>query len=258
MDANSDVMTFSFGKHFPKRRIRGCCTVNFLNQDVTGVKTVDSDGYLPIQHAARESFLGVLILLHEAYPESLSVLMTHDEETLLHLAFSDESEYTSNKVQYLYDKCPALIHQKNNDGASPLHSSGLDFKSMICICNADATALKDKYTLTDSNEVGIWAGSLCTFFKRIRIQDLLQRVYACSKKIRVIRCSGLISPASAGIKNSHLRSPYDLVVSKNLSVYFIRMLLSADPIIDPLRRHDLNFSTRCFLLLEHCHQMFNV
>jgi hypothetical protein len=51
-------------------------------------------------------------------------------------------------------------------------------------------------------------------------------------------------PASAGIKDSHLMSPYDLAVSQNLSTYFIRLLLCADPAIDPVRRHDLNFASR--------------
>jgi hypothetical protein len=51
-------------------------------------------------------------------------------------------------------------------------------------------------------------------------------------------------PAAAGIEDDHLRSPYDMAVSNDLSACFIRLLLAADPTIDPVRRHDLNFAAR--------------
>jgi hypothetical protein len=51
-------------------------------------------------------------------------------------------------------------------------------------------------------------------------------------------------PAAAGIEDDHLDSAYDKAVSKNLSAYFLRLLLSADPTIDPERRHALNFEAR--------------
>jgi hypothetical protein len=53
-----------------------------------------------------------------------------------------------------------------------------------------------------------------------------------------------IYPAAAGILDSHLRSPYDIAVLINLPVFVLRMLLSADPTIDPVRRQDLNFEAR--------------
>jgi hypothetical protein len=51
-------------------------------------------------------------------------------------------------------------------------------------------------------------------------------------------------PAAAGVKDDHLRSPYEMAVSNGLSAYFLRLLLAADPTIDPVRRHDLNFAAR--------------
>jgi hypothetical protein len=51
-------------------------------------------------------------------------------------------------------------------------------------------------------------------------------------------------PAAAGITDDYPESPYNIAVSKMLPVYFIRMLLSADPTIDRGRRHDLNFVAR--------------
>jgi hypothetical protein len=35
-----------------------------------------------------------------------------------------------------------------------------------------------------------------------------------------------------------------MAVSNDFSAYFLRLLLDADPTIDPVRRHDLNFTAR--------------
>jgi hypothetical protein len=35
-----------------------------------------------------------------------------------------------------------------------------------------------------------------------------------------------------------------MAVTDDLSVYFLRLLLAADPTIDPVRRHDLKFEAR--------------
>jgi hypothetical protein len=51
-------------------------------------------------------------------------------------------------------------------------------------------------------------------------------------------------PAAAGIKDGRLASPYNLAVRNNLSVYFLRLLLNADPTIDPVARSNLNYVAR--------------
>jgi hypothetical protein len=51
-------------------------------------------------------------------------------------------------------------------------------------------------------------------------------------------------PASAGIENSHSNTPYDLTVSIGLSEYFLRLLLNADPTINPVVRRNLNYAAR--------------
>jgi hypothetical protein len=46
------------------------------------------------------------------------------------------------------------------------------------------------------------------------------------------------------MKDGHLGSPYGIAISNDLSAYFLRLLLAADPTIDPVRRYDLNFAAR--------------
>jgi len=51
-------------------------------------------------------------------------------------------------------------------------------------------------------------------------------------------------PTSAGIKDGHGNSPYNLAVRGELRVYFIRLLLAADIAIDPIRRSNLHYLAR--------------
>jgi hypothetical protein len=51
-------------------------------------------------------------------------------------------------------------------------------------------------------------------------------------------------PATAGIEDSREESPYDIAVRENIDAYFLRLLLNADPAINPAKRHDLNYAAR--------------
>jgi hypothetical protein len=221
----------------------------FIAKDSTGVKAF-RNGYLPIHTAAIYSSLDVLKLLQKAYPESLSML-TNDGNNFLDLAFStylSGCTYFSgikdmrDKVQYLCDQCPVFIHQKNNNGLTPLHSyllkARFDVNSVIHLCAADETVVRDKCTFSNiDNE----------HFEQLPLHFLIAYKAFNSEISGEADCFRLflsLYPASAGIKDGHLISPYDLAVSGDLSTYFLRMLLAADPTIDPERRHNLNFAAR--------------
>jgi ankyrin repeat protein len=250
LEANLDALKHrdSWVFHHACEHLRGELGVvvlsSFLAKNSTGVR-VDHSGYLPIHYAAMYSSLDVMKLLQKAYPESLSML-GNDGNTLLHTVFYGMSKDITNvrdKVQYLCDQCPAFIHQKNNNGDTPLHSTLanvniLDIDSMICLCKADGTVVRDKCTSPDSNDEE---------FEQLPLHFLIACKFLTSEISDEADCFRLFLshyPASAGIKDGHLISPYDLAVSENLSVYFIRLLLNADPTIDPVRKHNLNFDAR--------------
>jgi hypothetical protein len=220
----------------------------FIAKNSTGVRVVRS-GCLPIHYAAMYSSLDVMKLLQRAYPESLSMLVDNGD-TLLHRVFYGYTKDITNmrdKVQYLCDQCPAFIHQKNDNGYTPLHlafaySQKLDVNSVICLCVADETVLRDKCTPSDINYLR---------FQQLPLHLLITHMSSYGiprseilEEAHYFRLFLRLYPASAGIKDGHLISPCDLAVSENLSVYFIRLLLNADPTIDPVRRHDLNFDAR--------------
>jgi hypothetical protein len=214
--------------------------------DSTKVKLVDEYGYLPIHQAVTWSCLDVVKLLLKAYPESLFIL-TNDDSDLLHLAFDSRFNFAADmrdKVEYICDQCPSFIHQKNDDGSTPLHcnleweGNSFDLKSVIYLCNVDETVVMDQCTHSDTS-------SLLSGWLPLHI--LIEKQTPLSEISDAADCFRLflrIYPASAGVMSDSVLSPYGLAVLHELNVYFIRLLLNADPTIDPVRRHNLNFAAR--------------
>jgi ankyrin repeat protein len=259
LDANPAAAEYNDSHIFHKAciRLRGelCISVLllFLSKNGAGVKVVN-DGDLPIHCAALNSCLEVVKFLYKAYPESISML-SDDESSLLHLAicdltsllyFSDDTSDIADviaKVQYICDQCPALIHLKDNRGATALNSllmsaSSLSFKCVRILCDMDSTVVRDKSTPSDITSQR--SGMLPLHY----VIHHLSPISEVSDEGDCLRLLLSLYPAAAGVDDDHSRSPYDMAVSKNLSAYFLRLLLAADPTIDPVRRHDLNFEAR--------------
>jgi hypothetical protein len=216
----------------------------FLLKNGIGIKAFNY-GNLPIHYAAANSCLEVVKFLHKIYPESISILGFY-EKSLLHEATYDNTSDIADvigKVQYLCDQCPAMIHLKNSQGITALHNlltsdARLSFECVRTLCDIDATVVKDK--CTPSNISSPPSGML-------PLHLLIERhspIAEVSDEGDCLRLLLSLYPAAAGIEDDHLPSPYDMAVLKNLSAYFLRLLLAADPTIDPVRRHDLNFAAR--------------
>jgi hypothetical protein len=119
-----------------------------------------------------------------------------------------------------------------------MRAERFDFSCVKILCDMDSTVVRDKITPSDITLPH--SGMLPLHF-------LLHHWSPISEVSNEEDCFRLLLslyPAAAGIKDGHLRSPYDMAVANDLSAYFIRLLLAADPSIDPVRRHDLNFSAR--------------
>jgi ankyrin repeat protein len=215
-----------------------------LSKNGTGVR-VNIDENLPIHCAAANSCLEVVKFLHKAYPESISML-DDGEMSLLHLAacntITDIADVIG-KVQYICDQCPPLVHSKDSDGETALHillksRNRFSFECVRILCDIDATVVHDK--ITPSNITSPRSGMLPLHFL-LHYQSPISEVSDEGDCLRLLLS---LYPAAAGIKDDHLRSPYDMAVANDLSAYLIRLLLAADPTIDPVRRHNLNFAAR--------------
>jgi hypothetical protein len=250
LDTNPSAAEYDDSNIFHEARVylKGELCISILSvlllKNGAGIKAFDY-GNLPIHYATANSYLEVVKFLHKAYPESILTLNNGDN-SLLHLAACNNTRNiadTLGKVQYLCDQCPALIHLKNNEGNTALHNlltsrERLSFKCVKFCCDMDWTVVRDK--CTPSRITSLPSGMLPLHF-------LIQNwspISEVSDEGNCFRHLLRLYPAAAGIEDDDSRSPYDMAVSNDLSAYFLRLLLAADPTIDPVRRHDLNFAAR--------------
>jgi hypothetical protein len=116
-----------------------------------------------------------------------------------------------------------------------VNADRFNFEFVKVLCDVDATVVRVKCT-TDSRSEQLPL--------RLLIRYRFQNVSEVSSEGDCFRLLLCLYPAATSVEDGLLLSPYGLAVSKDLSTYFIRLLLSADPTINPVRRHDLNFATR--------------
>jgi ankyrin repeat protein len=214
----------------------------FLLKDSSGIKT-NKNGNLLIHWAVDRSCVDVLKFLHKAWPESITFL-DDDENSVLHRAIIDEISDVANviaKVKYLCDQCPGLIHLQDYIGNTALHYA----------CSNSISSFELVKILCDGDRSGIGLNVVrrrCTPFGHLPLHTLIetqsQKISELSNEGNCFRLLLRLHPAAAGIEDDNSESPYDMAVSEGLSAYFLRLLLSADPTIDPERRHDLNFAAR--------------
>jgi hypothetical protein len=151
------------------------------------------------------------------------------------------------KVQYLCYQCPSLIHLKDNGGNTALHKilasrvARFNFECVKILCNIDWTVVRDKCTPPSNITSEVSHSGMLPLHYLLYDQSSISEV---SDKGDCFRLLLRLYPAAASIKDCHSIRPYDIALSNGLSAYFLRLLLSADPTIDPVRRHDLNFAAR--------------
>jgi ankyrin repeat protein len=256
LDANVKVAKYGNSRIFHA----ACCFLRgelciavltlFLRKSSKGIKS-RYKGALPVHFAALSSSLDIIKFLLKVYPESLTMVTTvttgQDMDsagsTLLHLALDNKSFTNVNAiVEYLCNLCPALIHMKCDQGYTPLYyalssDEELNINAMKIFCNTESV-VREKCTPTDTTEA---SSQQLPLHMIILHQSPILEV---SNEANCFRLFLKLYPASAGIKDGHLRTPYDLAVSEGLSVYFIRLLLNADPSIDLIQKHKLNYAAR--------------
>jgi hypothetical protein len=219
----------------------------FLTENNAAVKTFH-DGWFPIYWAACHSSLDVFKFLYKFWPESVSIVGRRGR-SVLHVAVADMNSDTADvagKVQYICDQCTALIHLKGDDGDTPLNNmitngvtneGRFNFECVQILCNVDTTVVRDTCTSDTTYQNS----------SRFPLHILLDAFSSMSEVSDEADCFRLflsLYPAAASIEDDNAESPHDLAVAWSMSTYFIRMLLAADPTIDPVRRHNSNFVAR--------------
>jgi ankyrin repeat protein len=261
LKANPDVIKYKESSIFHlasinmKGKIGAAVLSLFHSKDNTGIKSVKiEDGCLPIHEAAGNSSVEVLRFLHQAYPESITML-TGDQNGLLHEVLmyncDHSSAYVTDKVQYLLEQHPAMVHMVNNSGHTPLHcalrylySNGSSYiPSIKSLLNTDPTVARDKCSISNLSSLNLPLHILIQYsgFSSYFPMSVNPEVSGLGDCFRLVL---LCYPSSANVKDTFSQSPYDFAVELNLNVYFIRLLLNDDPSIDPIKRRNLNYAAR--------------
>jgi hypothetical protein len=131
---------------------------------------------------------------------------------------------------------------KSIRGTTPLHvacciEGELNVEVVKVLYNTDESVVRDKCTPTDINDETSQQLPL-------HILILHHSILEASDEEDCFHLLLRLYPASAGIKDGYLRTPYDLAIDVSLSVYFLHLLLIADPTVDPVQRHNLNYAAR--------------
>jgi hypothetical protein len=209
-----------------------------------GLRSRNGHGSLLLHHAVYYSTVDVVQLLLKAYPES-QYETDSGNNNFLHCALCDPRQDrgpVNSKVQYLCGHCPDLLKMSQNEGLTPLMyhlliaELELDINTIMIMCEADLTIVTEKCQYPRLNQKLplhlILGKDMFTFTSCVTVEAdcfrYLLRLY----------------PAAAGIKDGWDKSPYDKALARDMDVYFIRLLLNADPTIDPQRRRELNFTAR--------------
>jgi hypothetical protein len=112
-----------------------------------------------------------------------------------------------------------------------------NFECVKMLCNVDESIVREKCTPSDTSKR--YSGQLPSYFLSPQ-----PHIPIISDKGDFFHLLRKLYPAAADIKDDHSKSLYDKAVVCNMRVYFIRLLLRADPKIDPLKRCDLNYEGR--------------
>jgi hypothetical protein len=145
------------------------------------------------------------------------------------------------KAKYLCDQYPALIHLKDKEGDTALHYACTgdisSFERVRTLCDTDSTVVRNK--CINGNGYGSGYLPLHAF-----IETQFQKISELSNEGNCFRLFLRLYPAAAGIEGDDSHSPYNVAVLKNLSAYFLRLLLSSHSTIDPVERCNLNYIKR--------------
>jgi hypothetical protein len=248
LDANPSVTKYANSNIFHEACmfLRGELGVSVLTllllKDDSQIKVVTL-GSLPIHTAASCSCLDVVKFLHKAHPESISTLDEYGRSLLFHALIDEDSNFDDAKLklQYLCNQCPALIYLKDANGIPPLHfalagKERTNFGCVRILCDIDETIVREKLTHTHTLLKGRLPLYTFLYFS--------SQILEVSDEGDCFRFLLRLYPAAAGINDARSKTAYDTAVKKNMSVYFIRLLLAADPALDPVKRRDLNFEAR--------------
>jgi hypothetical protein len=144
------------------------------------------------------------------------------------------------KVKYLCNRNPGFLLMNNNAGVCPPLNQylwleqTLNLKTISIMCETDPAIVTQIF----SNQGMLPMLPLHLLLINKTITSNISVEADCFRYLLNLY------PAAAGINDVGGDSPYDIAIREQMDIYFIRLLLNADPTIEPDRRHNLNYEAR--------------
>jgi ankyrin repeat protein len=210
----------------------------FLSIYPESVSMENNDGELPIHIAAQHNTLAVIRRLLNIYPASATTTDS-DGLNILHSAMF-RNDKDAEIVRFIFTQYPGLIHERNNYGYTPLllALSCSSFKGASAICQVNEQVIRDVVIDTETshythlfNPLHIMIGNSLEFEPVSELADCFRLLIK-------------LHPEAAGIRNDRGSNPYDYALSQQRSSYMLRLLLRADPTINPNELHKINYAER--------------
>ena len=214
--------------------------------------------YLPVHIAAIYGDVEVMDFLLGLYPDSATVVVdasNASSQNLLHIAAigpSDESYDAAKqdpKIRYLCTRYPAMMHQRDGEGRTPLHrvvslldmfhSSGKIPKATIML-EIGGQELTREPTIHPTDTDNSKNGWLPLHYLSTAI--LYHSLPLLSEEADLFRMMLRWYPEAAGIEGGS--GAYQLAVSRGAHPYYLRLLLRAAPDVNPVHLRELNYAER--------------
>ena len=222
--------------------------------------------YLPVHIAAIYGDVEVMDFLLGLYPDSATIIIDSSygsSQNLLHLTAIGPHSYKDYdaakqvpKVRYLCTRYPAMMHQRDGVGKTPLHhglsrsysydpSGRIPMATIMLEIGGQELTREPTIHPTDTNyrENGWLPLHYFTTVLSYRSLPLP------SKEADLFRLMLRWYPEAAGIEGGSgarfpKQTPYQVADSHGAHPYYLRLLLRAAPDVKPARLHRLNYAER--------------
>jgi ankyrin repeat protein len=200
-----------------------------LDAHKEAASTKNNDGAFSFHIAAYHSDLMTVKCIFEAFPSAISTCVSTYGFPLCCAATRTDAEALS-VVQYLYEKAPEMIKHPSGNYGLPAHyaaaSGSIETLKYILELYPAATSIPRS-----------WDGQL-------PLHRLLDRVYRAKYDPDKVRLLLRYNSSAANAVDNKGHTPYVIANTRGFPDIVKRLLLRADPSLNPAELHRLNYAER--------------
>lgn len=189
------------------------------------IKIPNRDGQLPLHIVATSDNLFKVKAIFRAYPNAISIPDNNGWLPIQHAAYGSR---TLEVVKYLYECYPDSLKKPNKSGRLPIH-----YNAVKCLSSKIMEFLIEAYPQSVR-------GYDCN--QRLPLHNLIARCEGWNQtRLKCLRLLLKSYPEGAGITDRDGNTPYDLALRDDHGPLVLRLLLMAEPALDPVALGELSY-----------------